>query len=63
MQTAADQLPTDLYTLVALIARSPIVVRGPFMGPLPPGYEAVDIAILEWIALEAQRLGRCFEPM
>ena len=46
-----------LETLAAAIAHSPIVVkrRAP---RLPTGFDEADIAILEWIAAEARRLGR-----
>jgi hypothetical protein len=46
----------DLATLAAVIARSPIVVRAP-ENRLPEGFDAVDIAILDWIAAQA-RAGR-----
>ncbi len=50
----------DLDTLAAAIARSQIVVRQPAPGArrLPLGFEAVDVAILEWIAAEGRRVGR-----
>jgi hypothetical protein len=46
-----------LETLTAAIARSPIVVkrRAP---RLPAGFDEADVAVLEWIAAEARRLGR-----
>jgi hypothetical protein len=49
-----------LATLVAVIALSPIIVRQPprLAPPLPAGFEAVDIAVLEWIAAEGRRAGR-----
>jgi hypothetical protein len=51
---------SDLATLAATIAHSQIVVRQPRRPapPLPPGFEAVDLAILEWIAAEGRRAGR-----
>lgn len=50
----------NLATLVAVIAHSRIVVREPARParPLPTGFEAVDLAILEWIAAEGRRAGR-----
>jgi hypothetical protein len=57
MAMPADQRP-DVETLTAVIARSPIVVERPVaLRLLPPGFEAVDAAILGWIAAEARRLG------
>jgi hypothetical protein len=56
MSIASDQRP-DLETLAAVIACSPIIVaRAPAQGHLPAGFEAVDLAILGWIAAEARRL-------
>jgi hypothetical protein len=56
---------TDLATLVAAIARSPIVVaRAAAPAPsLPVGYDGVDVAILDWIAAEGRRIGRGFARM
>jgi hypothetical protein len=50
----------NLATLVAVIAHSQIVVRQPARPAraLPAGFEAVDLAILEWIAAEGRRAGR-----
>ena len=54
----------DLETLVAVIARSQIVVAQALALPrsrqLPAGFEAVDIAILDWIAAEGRRASRGF---
>jgi hypothetical protein len=54
--------PNDLKlaTLEAIIAHSQIVVHAPARParPLPAGFEAVDLAILEWIAAEGRRAGR-----
>lgn len=49
-----------LRALVALIARSPIVVARPESAParLPAGYDDADMAILDWIAAEGRRAGR-----
>jgi hypothetical protein len=52
---------SDLATLCAVIARSQIYVPAtPAQSarPLPPGYDAADLAILEWIAAEGRRAGR-----
>jgi hypothetical protein len=51
---------SKLATLVAIIAHSEIVVRAPakLARSLPAGFEAVDLAILEWIAAEGRRAGR-----
>jgi hypothetical protein len=50
---------TDLETLTAVIARSQIVVakRTPSRS-LPAGFDAIDVAILDWIAAEARRTAR-----
>jgi hypothetical protein len=50
----------NLAMLVAAIAQSQIVVRQPAKParPLPAGFEAVDLAILKWIAAEGRRAGR-----
>lgn len=58
MKLSNDQGRPDLEGLAAAIARSPIVVERPAAALLPPGFEAVDVAILNWIASEAQRLRR-----
>jgi hypothetical protein len=51
-----------IEALIAAIARSPIfLARG--SGRLPIGYDDADIAILEWIAAEGQRLGRSVRMM
>jgi hypothetical protein len=56
---------TDLATLVAAIARSPIIVAGPAAPAprLPVGYDGVDVAVLDWIAAEGRRIGRSFARM
>ncbi len=46
---------TDLETLAAVIARSQIVVERAPRRRLPPGFDEVDVAILDWIAAEARR--------
>jgi hypothetical protein len=52
----------DIETLAAAIARSQIVLAAPAR-PLPAGYQAVDVAILDWIVAEGRRLGRRYLPM
>jgi len=50
-----------IEALAAAIARSPIVVARP--APSPAGFDAADVAILEWIAAEGRRIGRSFALM
>jgi hypothetical protein len=62
MERIVDQRPTDqsfisVETLVAAIARSPIVIRQSAT-PLPAGFDDVDVAILAWLAGEAQQARR-----
>lgn len=49
----------ELATLRAVIAHSQIYVpaRAGDARPLPPGFDAADLAILEWIAAEGRRAG------
>jgi hypothetical protein len=51
-----------IETLIAAIARSPIVAVQA-AARLPVDYDDVDIAILEWIAAEGRRLGRNVRAM
>jgi hypothetical protein len=58
----------DLDTLAAVIAHSQIVVARalsarPAARRLPAGFEAVDIAILDWIASEGRRASRRYLPI
>jgi hypothetical protein len=55
MQVEQDR--PDLVTLATAIANSPIVVASPAacVRVLPPGFDAVDADILEWIAQECRR--------
>lgn len=49
----------DIATLIAVIARSQIIVV--VVEPakaLPDGYDDVDVAVLEWIAAEGRRARR-----
>jgi hypothetical protein len=50
----------DVGTLAALVARSQIVVpeQAKAARRLPAGFDDVDVAILEWIAVEGRRAGR-----
>jgi hypothetical protein len=53
-----EQRP-DIENLAAAIARSPIVVaQASARCRLPDGFEAVDVAILDWIAQEGRRVSR-----
>jgi hypothetical protein len=60
METAPDQDCFDLATLRAVIAHSQIVLAKAEkpLARLPAGFEAVDVAVLEWIAVEGRRAGR-----
>jgi hypothetical protein len=62
MKLMIDQERLTLETLVAAIARSPIVVARP-AARFPTGFETVDMAVLEWIAAEGRRIGRGFVLM
>jgi hypothetical protein len=55
MKLPIDQDRITVDVLAAAVARSPIVVPRA-APPLPAGFDAVDIAILDWIAAEARRL-------
>jgi hypothetical protein len=57
-----DQNPVSVETIAATIAGSPIVVLPP-VTLLPAGFDAVDLAILNWLAGEALRLRRSFALM
>jgi hypothetical protein len=58
---------TDLETLTAVIAHSQIVVAKPAARMakrrLPGGFEAADVAILDWIAAEGRRVIRRYLPI
>jgi hypothetical protein len=60
MNWTTDDPSPDLRTLCAVIARSQIVVaRAPAdKNRFPAGFDAIDIAILEWIAREGRRADR-----
>lgn len=57
MKLATNQIDLDLLMLSVVTAHSQIVVTLPTsVGPsLPADFDDVDIAILEWIAVEARR--------
>ena len=55
MELLTDQDCASMEALAAAIERSPIVVPRPAT-LLPAGFDAVDIAILNWIAAEARQL-------
>jgi hypothetical protein len=58
MKSAGSQLRTDISTLGAAIACSHVVVTSPSATAqsVSANFDAVDIAILEWIAAEGRRL-------
>jgi hypothetical protein len=51
-----------LEALSATIARSPIMVAHQAVR-LPPGYDEVEIVVLQWIAAEGRRIGRAIPVM
>lgn len=60
----SDEQYTDLETLAAVIARSQIlIVAPPARRRLPAGFDAVDVAILDWIAAESRRTSGRFARM
>ena len=65
MSLAEDNDPIAPATLAAVIAHSQIIVAAPAAPArqLPAGFDAVDVAILDWIAAEGRRLGRDFVRM
>jgi hypothetical protein len=56
MSAMIEHRPT-IAALTALIARSPIAATRP-AAHLPVGFDAVDAAILAWIAAEGRPTGR-----
>jgi len=62
MKRPMDQKAVSLETIAATIAGSPIVIMPP-VTLLPAGFEEVDVAILDWLAGEAQRMRRGFAFM
>jgi hypothetical protein len=59
MKSNMDQNPVSVETIGAVIARSPIIVLPP-VTLLPPGFGEADLAVLNWLASEGQRLRRSF---
>jgi hypothetical protein len=59
MKSKMDQNPVSVETIGAMIARSPIIVLPP-VTLLPPGFDAADLAVLNWLAAEGQRPRRSF---
>jgi hypothetical protein len=57
MMRSMDQDFAGVEAIMAEIARSPIAVAPPST-LLPAGFEDVDVAILAWLAGEAQRMRR-----
>ncbi len=60
MKLSMDQELVTLETLAEVIAHSQIMLKMP-AGPatrLPAGFDAADIAILDWIVAEGRRVGR-----
>jgi hypothetical protein len=58
---AITEQAADLETLTAVIAHSQIVVARALVCAarrLPAGFEAADVAILDWIAAEGRRAGQ-----
>jgi hypothetical protein len=57
---AGEVRPMRVTTSAAVIAHSQIVLAQPHspMPALPAGFEDLDIAVLDWIAVEGRRLGR-----
>jgi hypothetical protein len=60
-----ERLGADIDSLLAVIACSQIVLprRGGALPRLPAGYGAVDLAMLDWIAVEARRIRHRFTQM
>jgi len=62
MKCPMDHSAISVETITATIAGSPILVAPP-VTLLPAGFEEVDLAILNWLAAEAQRMRRSFALM
>jgi hypothetical protein len=54
MALSNDQVGLILETLVAAVARSPIIVTRP-AALFPAGFDEVDVAVLRWIAAETRQ--------
>jgi hypothetical protein len=57
MKNPMDHTLVNVETIVAVIARSPIVVARP-VTLLPQGFDEADFAVLDWLAAEGARLRR-----
>ena len=57
MKSPMNQTLLNVETIGAMIARSPIIVSPP-VTLLPPGFDGADLAVLNWLAAESQRLRR-----
>jgi hypothetical protein len=62
MKFSMDQDHLTVEMLIAVIARSPIVIAPP-APRLPTGFGDIDLAILNWIATEARLSRRIFALM
>ncbi len=62
MKLAENQVSPGLSMLTTAIAHPQIVVksRAATEQRLPPGFDDVDILILEWIVVEGRHARRCF---
>jgi hypothetical protein len=59
-----NQRSLEAATVAAVVAHSQIVVPRPECTlRLPAGFDAVEVAILDWIAAEGRRAGRSFLRM
>jgi hypothetical protein len=65
MQPAKITEQSLLDLIIAVIAGSEIAAVAPAarQASLPAGFEAVDVAVLDWIAGEGRRIGRSFTRM
>ena len=65
MRLIPGSYSATVESIFAAIARSQIIVTNPYrtVSSLPPGFDYVDIAVLDWIATEDQRLGRAHLAM
>jgi hypothetical protein len=66
MTIVQDQDRPAIATLAAVIAHSQIVVAKPHKPTttrFPVGFDAVDVAILDWIAAEGRHAARSFGRM
>jgi hypothetical protein len=59
MKSPMDQNPVSAKTIGTVIARSPIIVLPP-VTLLPRDFDEADLAVLNWLAAEGQRLRSSF---